>query len=84
MRWHTGMERRRSGAVVVWAETTWLTQSARKVLVNVGLDVTGEVSQQDATVTDVLSAGRLLLLMMMMMRMMMMMMTVMVMLIVIQ
>ena len=45
MRWHTGMDRWRSGAVVVWAEATRLTKSARKVLVNVGVDVAGEVSQ---------------------------------------
>jgi len=43
-------------------ETTWSTKSARKVLVDVGFNVTSEVCQKDASVTEVLCARRLLLL----------------------
>jgi len=52
-------------------ETTWSTKSARKVLVDVGFNVTSEVCQKDASVTEVLCARRLLLLLLVMMTMMM-------------
>jgi len=62
MRWNTGMDRRRGSAVVVRAEASRSTESAREVLLDVGLYVAAEVRQQDARVADVLPAGRLLLL----------------------
>ena len=73
------MERRKSAAVAVRVETAWSTKCARKVLINVGLNVTGEVRQYDTVITDILCTGRLrllllLLLLLMMMNMMLMMM----------
>ena len=51
-------------------ETTWSTKSARKVLVDVGFNVTSEVCQKDASVTEVLCARRLLLLLLLVLVMM--------------
>ena len=56
--------------MVVWAEATRLTKSACEVLVDVVVDVAGEVSQYDTSVTDVLSTSWLLLLLLLLLSMM--------------
>lgn len=61
------MERRKSVVVAVRVETAWSTKSARKVLIDVGLNVTGEIRQYDTVIIDVLCASRLRLLAMIMM-----------------
>jgi len=70
MRWSTCTCWRRC-SVVARVQATWLTESARKVLVDIWLYVTSEVRQYDASVTDVLCTSRLLLLLLLMMMMMM-------------